>query len=835
MKKNEVINIIEIIKDNNQLFESTNGFLSLTFYKNGENTGKYEIRFKNTELKECIIRDCYSVINLYSQNNKNLIENASYNFNFRSQSKKIDDQLGKGLKLIFTPVNYENQHISFKIQFKIYDTKDFILVKLIDIIDNSKKQLSVHSISPLTIKNSSLWLTDSIHPTNLQKISWFKNGWQSWSPCKLLYGQQKDDEGPINEIYKRAFDNQDYSIKGRFYSEYCTVITELNNKNSIILGFTTLNTQFTRLIFDYQNYEKFKLLTAFGCMDGISLKNSSIYMSEELFISSKSKNLGYYGLIDYAKCVRYNLTDERKKEIPIGWCSWYYYFENISEEEMIKNLEFFKSKRDIIPIDFIQLDDGYFTKIGDYKDINSKFPHGLNWLYQQINDNHFKSGVWTAPFLAVKRSNFFKNHKDWFLKDVETNKLIKTYFNWGAFEYGLDLSNEEVLTYLSDFYEDLLYAFKKKEIQNKKTLIDFFKIDFLHTAVPIEGDYSNKNLTRAQILYNGIKIIRDAISDNAFLLGCGAPLGPCVGLVDAMRIGEDTNPTWEDTDEERIKQSKTTPSLKMCLLNVLYRSFMHKYFWINDPDCLMIRRTDTELNIDEIRLQLTIFGLSGGQLLISDDMTKLSEEEISDAKLLIPPYNPKEYDPIVVDAFISKYPSIYLLETEEIIGKRYLVAIINWNDITTSKKLNISDIIPNLSENDKSFYVYDFWNEKFLGKFKSTDAIELGELKPHSCNYINIIPIGEKLQELPILFSTNLHITQGSCEIKNFKFNKESNQLNINLELKGIRKGFLLLKLPQNKRIIKTDFEYSNINLEENLWKIFVRFKDFLSLFINFN
>ncbi len=775
------------------------------------------------------------MINLFSQNNKNLIEIASYNFNFRSQSKKIDDQLGKGLKFILTPVNYENQEISFKIQFKMYETKDFILVKLIEINDNSQNQLSVHSISPLTIKNSSLWLTDSNHPTNLQEISWFKNGWQSWSPCKLLYGHQKDDEGPINEIYKRAFDNQDYIIKGRFYSEYCTVITELNNKNSIILGFTTLNTQFTRLILDYQNYEKIKLLTAFGCMDGISFKKSSIYMSEELFISFKSKNLAYYGLIDYAKSVKYNLTDERKKEIPIGWCSWYYYFENISEEEMIKNLEFFKSKRDIIPIDFIQLDDGYFTKIGDYKSINSKFPHGLNWLYHQINDNNFKSGVWTAPFLAIRSSNLFKNHKDWFLKDVETHKFIKTYFNWGTFEYGLDLSNEEVLTYLSEFYKGLRIAFKKKEIPNKKTLIDFFKIDFLHTAVPIEGDYFNKNLTRAQILYNGIKIIRDAISDKAFLLGCGEPLGPCVGLVDTMRIGEDTAPTWEDTDEEMIKQGITTPSLKKCLLNVLYRSFMHNYFWINDPDCLMIRRSDTELNIDEIRLQLTIFGLSGGQLLISDDMTKLSEEEINDAKLLIPPYNPQKHDPIVVDAFISKFPSVYLLKTEEIIGKRFLVAIINWNDIASSKKLKVSELIPNLYETIKDFYVYDFWNEKYLGEFKITDFIELRDIKPHSCSYLNLIPIDNKLQGLPTLFSTNLHITQGCCEIKKFEFNKELSQLNINLELKGIREGYLLLKLPQNKKIIKTDFEYSKINLKENLWKIFVQFKDFLSLVINLN
>ena len=66
--------MIEIIKNNKDIFEATNGVSSLLFYKNGENRGKYKIRFKNNELTECIIKDCYSAINIYSPNKKKLIE-----------------------------------------------------------------------------------------------------------------------------------------------------------------------------------------------------------------------------------------------------------------------------------------------------------------------------------------------------------------------------------------------------------------------------------------------------------------------------------------------------------------------------------------------------------------------------------------------------------------------------------------------------------------------------------------------------------------------------------------------------------------------------------------
>lgn len=260
---------------------------------------------------------------------------------------------------------------------------------------------------------------------------------------------------------------------------------------------------------------------------------------------------------------------------------------------------------------------------------------------------------------------------------------------------------------------------------------------------------------------------------------------------------------------------------------------MHKYFWINDPDCLMIRRSDTELNINEIRLQMTIFGLSGGQILISDDMSKLSEEEINDAKLLLPPYNPIEYDPVLVDGFISELPSIFMLETKEVIGKRYLVALINWENNSISKKLTILDLVPNLSDNDKKFYIFDFWNEKFLGEFKSTDDFEMSEIEPHSCRYLNIIPINEKLKHLPILISSNLHITQGCYEIKKFEYYQENNQLEINFELTGIREGFLLLKLPQNRKIIKSNLKYFNVDPKNNLWKVFVKFKNVFSLNID--
>ncbi|MFW9971296.1 MAG: glycoside hydrolase family 36 protein, partial [Candidatus Odinarchaeota archaeon] len=783
--------MIEIICENDNNFEVSNGIIDLKFYKIGEKKGKFEIKLTKNKNIKCSLKDCYSAVNLFALDNEELIEIPSYKYIFKHRKEELNNFIGNGIKIIFESINNNKLDISFNIQFILYNEKDYVLVRLINIKQHIQNELFVHSISPLTIKNSALSLSGTDSPTNLDKISWFKQGWQSWSLCKLIKGDDRDDEGPKIDIFKRTYDNQDYKIKGRFYSEYCTVISDLISKNSLILGFTTLQSQFTRIILDYEKNDLLKLLTAFGCMDGICFQNSKINFSEELFICFKWENLGYHGLIEYAKLVKIANNVTINETIPIGWCSWYYYFTNITQEEMIKNLEFFKENRNL-PIDFIQLDDGYFTYIGDFNSINSKFSNGLKSLFTKIHDYGFKCGIWTAPFFAEKKANLFKQHRNWFLSEKESKKLLKVHYgmSWKVYLYALDLSNIHVLNYLYEFYKNLLHLNELYQ-SNTQIKINFFKIDFLHAAVPIEGDFSNQNLTRAQILHNGVKAIRDAITNQSLLLGCGAPLGPCTGLVDAMRIGEDTNPKWENTNKQLMESDIHTPSLKVSLINIIYRSFMHRNFWINDPDCLMIRRTNTELNLDEIKLQLTIMGLSGGQILISDDMSELSAEEIDDAKLLIPPYNPKGYYPIVVDAFTSELPSIYILETNEAIGKRFLVTIINWDDSSLSKKITVTEIIPTISDTNKNYLVYDFWNENYLGQFKGNDIIDLRKIKPHSCIYLNIIPINKKLEECPILISSNLHISQGCSVIKRFEFNNKLNQLNINLELKGNRNGFL--------------------------------------------
>jgi 2,3-diketo-5-methylthio-1-phosphopentane phosphatase len=153
------------------------------------------------------------------------------------------------------------------------------------------------------------------------------------------------------------------------------------------------------------------------------------------------------------------------------------------------------------------------------------------------------------------------------------------------------------------------------------------KLDFLYSAA-MRAEAADPRLTRAERLRRGLDAIRAGCGREAFLLGCGCPLGAAVGALDAMRIGPDVAPTWEPAMEIPIPGLATTaPSTKNAIRNVLHRAWMHRRLWLNDPDCLMARSRDTQLTADEVRTLAAAIGATGGLGIFSDDVPGLAPAE----------------------------------------------------------------------------------------------------------------------------------------------------------------------------------------------------------------
>ncbi len=155
----------------------------------------------------------------------------------------------------------------------------------------------------------------------------------------------------------------------------------------------------------------------------------------------------------------------------------------------------------------------------------------------------------------------------------------------------------------------------------------YLKLDFLYSASLIGNPY-NKKLTPLERYKSAIEFIRKVVGKNIFLLGCGAPQISSVGVFDGMRIGCDVTPFWGAQLIRRMLSDKHALCTEKALINTLTRNFMHKNFWYNDPDCLIVRKDKNRMSFELTILMASVMSLSGGILLVSDNLTTISDDRI---------------------------------------------------------------------------------------------------------------------------------------------------------------------------------------------------------------
>jgi alpha-galactosidase len=299
-----------------------------------------------------------------------------------------------------------------------------------------------------------------------------------------------------------------------------------------------------------------------------------------------------------------------------GWCSWYHFFHDVSEADVLGNLEALVAARQELPIEVVQIDDGYQRATGDWLETNHRFPRGLAPLAEEIRAAGFTPGLWTAPFCAVAASALFQERRAWLLArgGEPFRGLIHPGWAEDGSVYVLDTSRPEVVAHLQGLFRELV-----------DMGFAYLKLDFLYAAA-MQADAADSSLSRAARLRRGLEVIRAGAGEETFLLGCGCPLGAAVGIVDGMRIGPDVAPSWRPDATFSIPGIEATlPSTRSALRSILARAWMHRRLWLNDPDCLMAR-ADSDLSSAEVHTLASAIAAVGGMLFLSDDIRKLTSE-----------------------------------------------------------------------------------------------------------------------------------------------------------------------------------------------------------------
>ncbi|MCK6527263.1 alpha-galactosidase [Myxococcota bacterium] len=290
---------------------------------------------------------------------------------------------------------------------------------------------------------------------------------------------------------------------------------------------------------------------------------------------------------------------------PVGWATWYQYYGDVTEGDVLANLDraaALNAAGDLAPFGVFQLDDGWEVAWGDWT-ANERFPSGTAALAGEIAARGMVPGLWMAPFYVDRGTGTYAQHPDWWVRDVAGEELRFT--NAGGGDYAvLDATVDEARAWMA------------AEVRAKaEEGWRYLKLDFLYAGAQ-EGTRS-RDVTGAEAYRLGMEALREAAGD-AFVLACGAPLLPTLGLAEAYRTGSDI--AFSLAPDPRLEflrwQARSTAA----------RGFLNGLWWWNDADQVLVREpADAAL----ARGAVVANAVSGGAWLLGDDLAALPEERLA--------------------------------------------------------------------------------------------------------------------------------------------------------------------------------------------------------------
>ena len=562
-----------------------------------------------------------------------------------------------------------------------------------------------------------VWTLQATEETGRTSFSFFKNGWQSWTMSRSYRPEQRERVPfvPFANAMQDNPRNLSSGKTGEFCSDTFALMEELSKNEALFVGQSGEMRQF------------FYIRAAFGSkQSGVptlefqwDLDGKELQPGERLALDAAEIFVGDHPnrLMDRYFEAQHS-PRPMAETLPTGWCSWYHYYTKVNEDAVRKNLETVESRQPGWSV-FV-LDDGYQTVVGDWLSLNEKFPSGLKAVVDAICERGMTPGIWLAPFSALDRSQLFKDHSDWTLKD-DRGRPVQAGWNplWHVFGhfYAMDTTNPGFQDYLRRVIRTFVHEFGFR----------YLKLDFLYSTA-LHGQAYDPSLSPAERLQLGLQIIREEAGDDVFLLGCGCPLGAASKIVDAMRIGPDVAPFWFDPIRYHLTRDPHALCTKFAIRSVLVRAAMHRRWWLNDPDCLMLRDTDTKLTLDERMALAHAIVITGGMYLVSDDLALLPDATWNVLDRI---------EGMVRDCDRGRAWTLDLMEREfpELVynSSGYL-AVFNLSDRPRYKTDDLNPYLADVLEENASFE--DVWTGEVFSC--NGTKLDLGLIRPHASRLLKL-------------------------------------------------------------------------------------------------
>jgi alpha-galactosidase len=612
------------------------------------------------------------------------------------------------------------------------------------------------------------------------------NGWQSWSFSGTFAENQKQKHTRLKffqDVLVQNAGTPAYRKLGIFSSDFFGVLADRNGRTASLFGFLSQKQQFGTVETELNGQPKLRMW-ANGDQTRLDPGHNietdwAIYYP--YYFDQPDPLKIYYEAVEREHQI--SLPDK----MPAGWCSWYHFYQNIDEKVIAENLKSIQQFKTELPLELVQIDDGFQKEVGDWLDFRKGFPNGVAPLSEEIKSAGLTPGLWLAPFILHPNSDYAMMNPDKILRNKH-NHPVNAGFIWNVFTQALDLSNPDALE----------YALEVVDTAANKWGFPYLKLDFLYAGA-LPGKRFDQTRTRAQILRAAMQAVRERVGKNTFILACGAPLGSVLGLVEANRIGPDVSGDWTPKyfgTTFFFEKERSMPSARNSIQNILTRAEMHDRWWINDPDCLLVRST-TNLKLAEVQTLASVIAITGGSLLISDDLPTLEPERRRIAEVLLPVIGKRAF---VMDWLDTTTPHNLRLDLKNSTGEWQLLARFNWKENVREVFVSFPDFcLPKLD-----YWAYSFWNQKIY-RVKAGDPIQIPSIQPHGVAMLALRPIVDQPQYL----GSDIHISMG-LEIEDWKVIDNNLQCKFNLPRKV--DGQVFIFLPKQPAV-------ANLNHNPTTWK----------------
>jgi len=433
------------------------------------------------------------------------------------------------------------------------------------------------------------------------------------------------------------------------------------------------------------------------------------------------------------------------RTVPRGWCSWYHLGLAVTEDDIARHAGFLAkrlpelvktSSNGYRPV--IQLDDGWMPRWQRWGDwvANEFFAGGLHTLATRVHRHRLEVGIWLAPFHVAADSQLAQAHPDWLLKSGDGAPLVDPRLSRAY--HILDPTHPDAQRFLDELFRGL-----------RKDGFTYFKLDFLYGAA-YEAGRHDRDATGTQALRSGLKRIFDAVNppgkpEKAFILACGAPLMPIVGLVHGSRTGGDVAvPQMEDGKASPPQVG--FPLILSMARNQAARLFFDRSLFTVDADVAMA--ASPQLTPDEARVMITVAALSGGVFMLSDDLETLPADRLAllrnpnvlgliGAAAAEPVHLFSAPEREAQDHWFASPQELPPLWVRREADGSAIVAVYNWSDSAKPYRLMFSEA----TGAGGAFAVTDLWSPRRGGRALGvkTNGLRL-TLAPHSVRLLRMKP-----------------------------------------------------------------------------------------------